>query len=107
MVKLLRKNTRSKLNFRSFVSKYLHFHAPIVPLFDSVASKTVNRSDWYPWGRFKGLILIPTRREYDPVYYRFLGQFSAYFTDLKEQKLNPTVRDADWFLIWSAYEYYD
>ncbi len=107
MVKLLRKETRSKLHFRSFVSKYLHFHVPIVPLFDSVASKTINRSDWYPWKKSKGHILIPRRREYDPAYYRFFEQFSLYFLDLKEKKLNPTVRDADWYLIWSAYEYYD
>jgi hypothetical protein len=107
IVRLLKKGTRSKLNFRSFVSKYLHFHVPIVPLFDSVASNIINRSDWYPWKKSKGHILIPTRREYDPVYYRFFQQFSLYFLDLKEKKLNPTVRDADWYLIWSAYKYYD
>lgn len=107
IVRLLRKKTRSKLNFRSFVSKYLHFHIPIVPLFDSVASNTINRSDWYPWKKSKGRILIPMRREYDPVYYRFFEQFLLYFSDLKEKKLSPTVKDADWYLIWSAYEYYD
>jgi len=107
IVRLLKKGTRSKLNFRSFVSKYLHFHVPIVPLFDSVASNIINRSDWYPWKKSKGHILIPMRREYDPVYYRFFEQFSLYFLDLKEKKLNPTVRDADWYLIWSACEYYD
>jgi len=107
MVKLLREETRSKSNFRSFISKYLHFHTPIVPLFDSQASSTISRSDWYPWKKSKGHILIPMGREYDPVYYRFFQQFSLYFLDLKEKKLNPTVRDADWYLIWSAYKYYD
>ena len=47
------------------------------------------------------------RREYDPIYYRFFEQFALYFSDLKEKKLKPKVRDADWYLIWSAYKYYD
>ena len=107
MVIRLRKGTRSKLNFRSFVSKYLHFHVPIVPLFDSRASSTINRSDWYPWKDFNKRMLIPKKKEYDPVYYRFFNQFLFYFTDLQQQKLRPSVRDADWYLIWSSYEYYD
>lgn len=102
MVKRLRKETRSKLNFRSFVSKYLHFHAPIVPLFDSRASTTINRSDWYPWKDSDARLAVPKRKEYDPVYYRFFKQFLFYFSDLQQQKLRPSVRDADWYLIWSA-----
>lgn len=107
MVKRLRKGTRSKLNFRSFVSKYLHFHAPIVPLFDSRASSTIKRLDWYPWKDSNERMPIPKRKEYDPVYYRFFKQFLFYFTDLQQQKLRPSVRDPDWYLIWSGYEYYD
>lgn len=106
MVKLLRKGTRSKLNFRSFVSKYLHFHNPIVPLFDSVASNTINRPDWYPWKRFKGHILVPMSKQYDRVYYKFFNQFLLYFRDLNKLKQSPSVRSADWYLIWSAYNYY-
>ncbi|MGA2464243.1 MAG: hypothetical protein ABSH06_07825 [Thermodesulfobacteriota bacterium] len=107
IVKLLRKETRSKLNFRSFVSKYLHFHIPIVPLFDSVASYTINRPDWYPWKKFKEHTSIPMSEKYDPVYCKFFNLFLLYFRDLKELKLHPSVRSADWFLIWSAYKYYD
>lgn len=107
MVKLLRKETRSKLHFRSFVSKYLHFHSPIVPLFDSVASNTINRPDWYPWKRFKGHILVPMDKQYDPAYYKFFNQFLLYFRDLNKLSQSPSVRSADWYLIWSAYNYYD
>ncbi len=101
MVKILRDETRTKLNFRSFVSKYLHFHAPIVPLFDSRASSTINRSDWYPWRDTNESIRIPKKKEYDPAYYRFFMQFVVYFSDLQEQKLDPSVRSADWYLIWN------
>jgi len=38
--------------------------------------------------------------------YKFFQQFLLYFSDLKEKELKPTVRDADWYLIWTAYEYY-
>jgi len=107
LVKLLRKETKSKLNFRSFVSKYLHFHIPIVPIFDSQASNTINRPDWYPWKKFKKHALIPMSKKYDPVYYKFFNQFLLYFCDLEKVKLHPSVRSADWFLIWSAYKYYD
>lgn len=102
MVKRLKKETRSKLNFRSFVSKYLHFHAPIVPLFDSQASSTISRSDWYPWKDSNERVPVSMRREYDTVYYKFIKQFLFYYLDLKKQKLHPTVREADWYLIWSA-----
>jgi hypothetical protein len=66
MVKLLRRGTRSKLSFRSFASKYLHFHNPIVPLFDSVASNTINRVDWYLWSKFKDQSLVSMGRKGKP-----------------------------------------
>ena len=104
MVRSLRKGTRSKLNFRSFVSKYLHFHTLIVPLFDSRASTTINRPDWYPLKHSNARVTIPKRKEYDQVYYRFFVQFLFYFLDLQQQRLNPSVRDADWYLIGSSNE---
>lgn len=101
LVKLIRDGTDSKRNFRSFVSKYLHFHAPIVPIFDNRASTTINHKDWYPWNKNRNKVLITKKRTYDPVYFKFLNQFLMYFADLQKQRLNPTVRTADYFLIWS------
>jgi hypothetical protein len=100
MVSLLRKETKSNLNFRSFVSKYLHFHAPIVPLFDSRASSVIR--EWYPWRRFRNRIKLFYKESYDEVYSKFFAQFMLYFNDLKELKLSPTVRKADYYLIWWA-----
>ena len=101
LVKLIRDGTDSKRNFRSFVSKYLHFHAPIVPIFDSRALTTINHKDWYPWNKIRNKVLITKKSTYDPVYFKFLNQFLMYFGDLQKQKLNPTVKTADYFLIWS------
>ena len=100
VVSLLRKGTKSELNFRSFVSKYLHFHAPIVPIFDSRASSVIRK--WYPWRRFRNRIGISQNKNYDEVYSKFYAQFMLYFNDLKEMKLNPTPRKADYYLMWWA-----
>ena len=51
IVSILKNGTKSKINFRSFVSKYLHFHAPVVRIFDSRAAKMMN--EWYPWKEYR------------------------------------------------------
>jgi hypothetical protein len=38
LLRLIEGVTRTGQTPRSFVSKYLHFHAPVVPIYDSVAS---------------------------------------------------------------------
>ena len=101
LVRLLREKTRSKVNFRSFVSKYLHFHAPIVPIFDSQSSTTINRRDWYPWRKFASRAAIPMKKGYDPVYFKFFMKFLLYYSDLQELKQNASIKKADYYLIWS------
>ena len=102
LVRLLRSGTKSKINFRSFVSKYLHFHTPIVPIFDSLSSQTINKPDWYPWREYRSRAFIGLQRPFDKTYYRFLMQFLFCFLDLQELGLNPSVRRVDYFLIDSA-----
>jgi hypothetical protein len=101
LVGLLRNGTESGLNFRSFVSKYLHFHIPIVPIFDSRSSTTLNRSDRYSWKTFRTSARVLNMKGYDPVYYRFLMQFILYFSELEQLKQKPSVKDADYYLISS------
>jgi hypothetical protein len=97
---ILKNGTKSKINFRSFVSKYLHFHAPIVPIFDSRAVKMMNA--WYPWKECRKHTTIQGKRSYDKAYLKFFLQFILYMSDLKDLGLNPSIRDADYFLIWSS-----
>jgi len=40
-VDLIKDITRKSQSSRSFVSKYMHFHCPIVPIYDSFASQTL------------------------------------------------------------------
>jgi hypothetical protein len=39
--------TRRRHNVRAFVSKYLHFHAPVVPIYNRYAAAAM--ADWYQW----------------------------------------------------------
>jgi hypothetical protein len=107
LLRLIRKGTKSGLNYRSFVSKYLHFHIPIVPIFDSLASKNINSSVWYPWKRWSKEIYktIKWEEKYDWSYFKFFGQFILYFSDIKEQRLKPSsVKNADYYLTyWDHY----
>ena len=80
IVSILRNGTRSKINFRSFVSKYLHFHAPIVPIFDSRAAKMIN--EWYPWKKNGKYSQVQRKRSYDGTYFNFLKKFTLYMSDL-------------------------
>jgi len=43
LVRLLERITHDGKSPRSFASKYLHFHRPVVPIYDSVASQTLNK----------------------------------------------------------------
>ncbi len=100
IVSILKNGTKSKINFRSFVSKYLHFHAPIVPIFDSRAQQMINA--WYPWKKNRTHAAIEKKRAYDDFYFKFFIQFSLYMSDLRSLNLKPSTRDADFFLIWSS-----
>ncbi len=104
LVRLLKEQTKSKVNFRSFVSKYLHFHASIVPIFDNQSSVTINSRDWYPLRKSGHRPTIPMKKEYDPIYFKFFLQFLLYYSDLQELTLKPTVRNADYYLIKSYWD---
>ena len=43
LVELIKDITRRNQSSRSFVSKYMHFHCPIVPIYDSFASQTLTK----------------------------------------------------------------
>lgn len=83
---------------RSFVSKYLHFHCRIVPIFDSYAAKNAQRLV-----RWRGPIrnLIPPRDDVDEVYRRFTVRFFDLYRQLQQAGVTPkpTVRYLDRFLV--------
>jgi hypothetical protein len=83
----------------SFVSKYLHFHCPIVPIYDSLAAGAIGKYvDWVDVDKVRApLMALPDcAREY--------RNYVAAFVVLYEQArrgttLQPRVRDVD-YLLW-------
>lgn len=91
--------TRDKQAARSFVSKYLHFHNPAVPIYDSVAA-----------GLLPSLVALPTIRNFqirpvkysDPEYADYVRRFAKLYQSVASQGLPVTVRGLDYCLIWKA-----
>jgi hypothetical protein len=83
----------------SFVSKYLHFHCPIVPIFDSNAQASIGR--FVDWAQVS---LIRDAMAALPEWARAYRNFVAAFTVLHERAitetpLKPTVKELD-HLLW-------
>lgn len=83
----------------SFVSKYLHFHCPIVPIFDSNAQASIGR--FVDWTQVSPIRDAMTELPGGARAYR---NFAAAFTVLHERAitetpLKPTVKELD-HLLW-------
>jgi len=84
------------VRLRSFVSKYLHFHNPIVPIYDS-----------YAWDRIRMLIPNDARLDFlpnegDPAYRRFLERYWSLHRELRRAGRKPTARRIDSYLLLRA-----
>jgi hypothetical protein len=88
---------RKRQSPRSFVSKYLHFHNPVVPIFDSVVVKGMRKL--YPHQRTDRA--IQASRVQDRDYREFLGRFWKLYNDVRQSGQMPTVRFLDYYLLYS------
>ena len=90
--------TRGENGPRSFVSKYLHFHARVVPIYDSRASTQIRHADWYRWQRsWEGGTEVPTKA--DEEYWRFCVRIGRMAQDWMDEGLEPSARNLDTYLI--------
>lgn len=83
-------------NLCSFVSKYLHFHCPIVPIYDSRVAETVAEilADVVPKGtRTQRLLERPA--VYDPSYYWYAGRFLTLWQLARDAAPDATVKMLD------------
>lgn len=102
LVQILASITVNGYRPRSFVSKYLHFHNPIFPIYDSVACKEIGK-------------IVPSRAIRDIVfegngaidleYADYLKRFFIFYRDLSERGLSTSVRSLDYYLMWRASVY--
>ena len=101
LLKALSVHMRESHRPRSFVSKYLHFHAPIFPIYDSVANRQLRK--WYRWNRTWAKE-YPLPAEADLEYWRYCVRLSRMVQDWTELSMVPTARNLDTYLLWSAYD---
>ncbi len=101
VIELLNGATRNDVVPRSFASKYLHFHAPVVPIYDAYASATIARRDWKAWTG----IDAPNSSidDVDPEYWNFCRRVARMADSWRTNKLRPTARNLDIYLLgWHA-----
>jgi len=93
---ILRKSKSGKHHSaRSFVSKYMHFHHPIVPIYDNIAKK--NLCHLIPWKDSYEILQMKT--EVDEEYYYFTLRFLQLYNELKTQDKTVTVKSVDRYLL--------
>jgi hypothetical protein len=95
-VKLLRARLERRQSARSFVSKYMHFHCPVVPIYDNNANKTLKRR--YRWKNRLKLFDMP--KGADVGYYRFVMRFWQLYQEAMTARKGVTVKKLDAFLLW-------
>jgi len=96
--------TRDGAALRSFASKYLHFHAPIVPIIDSKAEGAAQSHCYLRNG--PNLVHAHVEQElgknnYDDCYLCFVCRWWCLFRHAQELGLEPTPRSLDVYL-WLA-----
>ena len=91
LVNLLQAETQGK-KAQSFVSKYLHFHAPIVPIYDALAVKAIRQLD-LPASQ------IPSRAEGESQYATFVRRFVALASQASKTEAGVTSKRLDQYLL--------
>ena len=83
----------------SFVSKYLHFHSPVVPIYDSNAQAAIGGFvDWALVGLIRDS--LATLPEWARAYRNFVAAFVVLYERAHaETPLKPTVKELD-HLLW-------
>jgi len=86
-----KKQPRSQKQARSFVSKYLHCHIPLVPIFDSVAAKYAPKLC-----RFNSsMYLEESPNRSDLTYYKHCCRVLQLSKELRQFGIRPKVRIID------------
>jgi hypothetical protein len=95
---LLRELTRGGMTPRSFAAKYLHFHNPVVPLYDSyVSSALVHLVRWD--SQATPFFELPP--DGDPDYWDFCVRFLRLYEACHEAGLAVSVKQLDTYL-WAV-----
>lgn len=94
-VKLLSHKLRKNRSARSFASKYMHFHCPSVPIYDSFVNKILRRE--YRWNDKFMEFEIPS--DADEEYYAYVCRFWQLYQELKKACKGVNVKLVDNYLM--------
>jgi hypothetical protein len=100
LLQIVKKITRRTHTPRSFVSKYLHFHNPAVPIYDMVADTALRRI--FPLKkRYKIFSLL---KGTDKNYGHFMFRFWQLYQQSPKPRKNGSVKLLDTYLLELARE---
>ncbi len=91
---------RRRHSLVSFASKYLHFHAPIVPMYDS----WVGLQAWRMRGK-ENLDWFGCPKKANAAYYWYCVCFWQMYSELRRMTKPVNVRQAESYLMWLANEW--
>lgn len=94
---LCRGAVRNGNSVRSWVSKYLHFHGPAMPIYDSRARAVL--TSWYPLRGADNWHFDPPEG-HDPVFHSFANRFCSLWLDAKAAGLDPTPKVLDQYALY-------
>jgi hypothetical protein len=100
ILNLLKPITRKLKSPRSFVSMYLHFHNPAVPIYDSYAEWSLK--GLVPWDDALNVFNAP--RAADHEYDRYVKRFMRLCSIVQEKELIVSVKRLGHYLVWMADE---
>jgi hypothetical protein len=95
--KLLAKISRNGNLPASFASKYLHFHCPVVPIYDRLASQQAWRMR-----SPEGFLAFKRPAEAHEGYYWYSLCFWQVYSGVRALVAKATVRMAEFYLLWLA-----
>lgn len=85
----------------SFVSKYLHFHCPIVPVYDANAVRSIGAfTDWRAAAGVRDS--MADLQDWAKAYRNFAAAFTALYERARaETPMRPSVKEID-YLLWRS-----
>ena len=97
---LLKPVLRSNQSPRSFASKYMHFHCPVVPIIDTIAQSALRAS--VHWHRSFKIFDLPAHA--DEAYARYALRFWQLYQQAVADGVRPKVKHLDYYLLCAAEE---
>jgi len=97
---IIKKITNQGKSPHSFVSKYMHFHCPAVPIYDSLTAQNVTHL--VRWNN--GLKVFDMPKEADEEYGRYVMRFFNLYQQIIDQMKDATVKMVDYYLMKYPWE---